>query len=136
MIGESAEADQSPEDLRENMVEPLEALGEAVSELEGKQKEKAGNALSLLNDSLKTFNGTWTGEGASDLHEKLETILGNLAKSENESDRTDAFSKLKTTTEALRKLGNSGIVFSRRKKLQGVDVCLYFVSRRGLFLQV
>ena len=111
MIGESAEADQSPEDLRENMVEPLEALAEAISELEGKQKEKAGNALSLLNESLKTFNGTWAGEGASNLHEKLGTLLDKVEKSENKSDRKDAFGKLKTTTEALRKLGNSGIVF-------------------------
>ena len=47
--------------MREGLEEHFEALGEAVDELE--DKEKASNALAALKSATQAFKGTWSGEG-------------------------------------------------------------------------
>jgi hypothetical protein len=87
----------------------FEALGEAVEELE--DKEKASNALAALKSATQAFKGTWSGDGAENAHEKITELLAKLRKEEDAGDREDIFEEITTVKEGLRKLASQGIAF-------------------------
>ncbi|MEE2746361.1 MAG: multiheme c-type cytochrome [Pseudomonadota bacterium] len=111
MLSEAVEADQDAETVKEGIGDNLEPLEEAISELEGKQKEKAVNALAILKEAIKNFEGTWSGKGVEKLYTKLTNLVEKIEKIDDESERKAIFEELTNSSVALRKLGSPGIAF-------------------------
>ncbi|SVD06388.1 uncharacterized protein METZ01_LOCUS359242, partial [marine metagenome] len=108
LISEALEAEDS-EQMKEEFEEPLESLKEAIDELENKQI--ASNALAALKSATNSFKGTWSTDGADDLHEHLKDMLKELSEENNENDRKDVFKKIIQIRDNFRKLAAGGIAF-------------------------
>ena len=108
-IGEGLEPEAEIAEMREGLEEHFEALGEAVDELE--DKEKASNALAALKSATQAFKGTWSGEGREDTHEKLQELLAKLGKEEDTGNREDIFEEITGAKEAMRKMASQGMSY-------------------------
>ena len=108
IIGEALEPDDADQ-VREGLEEPLEVLEEAIDELD--HKDKASNAFAALKSATGSFKGTWTGDKAEDIHEKIGELLAKLSKEESKDKREIFFSEIEKAREALRKIATGGIAF-------------------------
>lgn len=106
-MSEALDADPD-EEATKAIAENLVEIGEAVEDDKG---NRAANAIASIQKSIKSFKGTWKGDGAEALHEKIAGALEKLGKAEDEDDREDIFEAALADVDRLRKQAAPGIAF-------------------------
>ncbi len=86
-----------------------EQVAEVVDAVEDDKGNRVKNAAAGVLKAVKTFSGTWSGDGATDLHEKIVGNLEKIAETEDEDDREDLFETATADLAKLRKMATAGL---------------------------